>query len=341
MPTASPALPLATPASAGLDAAVLDGELSDLLGANKTGAAALVVNGQLVWEKYWAPFGPDSRFDTMSIGKAYAAAAIGLLVDDGKLSVEDPACKFLPEWAPRSDPRNRITIRHLLTMTSGLKLDYETFCTYPDTTAKALTWPQDHAPGEVWCYEQATSQALCPIIVRLSGKQPIDFLQDRILGPIGASAVTWKRDADGNCLTYRSVNTSARDLCRFGWFLHQQGKWNGKQLLGRDFAARMVRRDLLVEKARTDPRQDDFRRRNYAWQMFCNADGVWEGVGRRCFAPLGSAGNMCLVDVDKNFVFARLSTPEDVTDAKDYWSKLDVTDKGTSLAWRTVLKAFR
>lgn len=88
MPHAKSDWPVASPAQAGLDASILNGELSELLGSTNTGAAALVVAGRLVWERYWPPFGPDSRFDTMSIGKAYAAAAIGLLADDGKLSVD-------------------------------------------------------------------------------------------------------------------------------------------------------------------------------------------------------------------------------------------------------------
>ena len=91
--------PTATPAEMGLDEAVLDGELTRLLGDNKTGAAVLVVDGKLVWEHYWDGFGPRSRFDTYSAGKAYTATAIGLLMDDGKLKVDDPACKYLPEWA--------------------------------------------------------------------------------------------------------------------------------------------------------------------------------------------------------------------------------------------------
>jgi CubicO group peptidase (beta-lactamase class C family) len=281
----------------------------------------------------------------MSIGKAYAAAAIGLLQDDGKLSVDDPACKYLPEWA--GDGRKAITIRHLLTMTSGLRLDYELFNKQADPTAAALAWPLDHPPGEVWCYEQATAHALLPIILRVSGQQPIELLRDRILGPMGAASVGWRRAANGDCLTWRSVLTSARDLCRFGWLLHEGGAWNpgAPGLLSREFVSRMTSRDALAERARTDPRQQDYRRRSYGWMLFCNADGIWDGVGRRCFAPLGAYGNLCLVDVDKHFVFARMSTPEDFSDAAPdanrLEDKLDVTDQGTSLAWRTVLKAFR
>ena len=144
--TQNPALsnwPTAGPAEMGLRSEVLDGTLKELLGANKTGAAVLAVKGKLVWEHYWNGFGPSSRFDLYSAGKAYAAAAIGLLMDDGKVKVDDPACSILTEWS--EDERRKITIRHLLTMTSGLKLDLEGFTAYEnalDVTDKgtALLW---------------------------------------------------------------------------------------------------------------------------------------------------------------------------------------------------------
>ena len=118
-------LPLAQPEEMGLKSEVLEEELTDLLGANKTGAACLLVDGHLVWEHYWKDFSPQSRFDIYSAGKAFTASAIGLLIDDGKLKVDDPACNILTEWG--KDGRKEITIRNLLTMTSGLNLDYRGF----------------------------------------------------------------------------------------------------------------------------------------------------------------------------------------------------------------------
>ena len=106
-PAASPAWATARPADLGLRPEVLDGALADLLGANKTGAAVLAVKGKLVWERYWNGFGPSSRFDVYSAGKAYAATAIGLLADDGKLKIDDPACRISPSGPPTIDGRSR------------------------------------------------------------------------------------------------------------------------------------------------------------------------------------------------------------------------------------------
>jgi CubicO group peptidase (beta-lactamase class C family) len=328
----------ATPAGAGLKAGVLDGALADLLGANKTGAAVLAVHGKLVWERYWDGFGPDSRFDTYSAGKAYAAAAIGLLIDDGRLKVDEPACRTLTEWA--ADARSRITIRHLLTMTSGLKLDYQGFRTETDPVAATLRWPLAHEPGTMWAYEQATAQAICPIVRRLTGVQPIVFLRERILGPIGAVDTDWLRSRLGDCLTWRSVLCSARELALFGQLFLNRGRWRGKQLLSERFIAQATVNDALLAGIPTVPGQQDFRRRGYGWLMFVNTNGIWEGVDRRAYAFLGAFHNVCLIDPSRDFVFVRLVTPEAQENHAGYENALDVTDKGTAQLWRTILSAF-
>jgi CubicO group peptidase (beta-lactamase class C family) len=330
--------PLAKPEELGLKSEVLNGPLNELLGANKTGAAALIVKGKLIWENYWNGFGPSSRFDLYSAGKAYAGAAIGLLIEDGKLQIDEPACRILNEWA--GDERREITIRNLLTMTSGLKLDYEGFKAVPDPTAATLTAALERKPGTVWCYEQATAHALCPIIRRLTGRQPIVFLRERLLNPIGAVETDWLRSPQGDCLTWRSVLASARDFCRFGQLFLQKGKWNGVQLLSEKFIAQATVNDPLLSRVTTDPRQDDFRRRGYGWLMFVNTNGIWEGVDRLGYGFLGAFHNICLVDPVKEMVFARLVTPEDQCHHDQYENALDVTDKGTALVWRTVLSAF-
>ena len=331
--------PTARPADMALEAAILDGELAGLLGSNKTGAAVLVVKGKLVWEHYWDGFGPHSRFDTYSAGKAYTATAIGLLMDDGKVRVDDPASKYLPEWA--GDDRREITLRHLLTMTSGLKLDYEGYTQALDPTAAALGWPLERPPGTAWSYEQATAHALGLVVERVTGQQPIVFLRERILDPIGAVETDWLRSRQGDCLGWRSVLTSARELALFGQLYLNRGRWNGKQLLSEGFIAQATVNDPLLATVPTAPKQDDFRRRGYGWLMFVNTNGIWEGVDRRAYGFLGAFHNICLVDPSRDFVFVRMVTPEAQGDHEKYENDLDVTDEGTARLWRTVLKAFR
>ena len=331
-------LPVAQPEEMGMKSEVLKKELTELLGANKTSAACLFVNGNLVWEHYWKDFGPQSRFDIYSAGKAFTASAIGLLVDDGKLKVDDPACNILTEWA--NDERKEITIRNLLTMTSGLKLDYSGFANLPNPTDAMLNWPMERQPGTAWSYEQATSHALSIIVKRISGKQPIVLLRERIFNSIGIMEADWLRSRQGDCLGWRSVLISARELALFGQFYLNKGRWNGEQLLSEDFIDQAIVNDPLLSNIPVADGQDDFRRRGYGWQMFVNTNGIFEGVDKSGYGFLGAYHNICIVDPSKNFVFVRMVTPEAQGNHSEYSNALDVTDEGTAKIWRTILSAF-
>ena len=331
-------LQVAQPEEMGMKPEVLKQELTELLGANKTSAACLFVNGNLVWEHYWKDFGPQSRFDIYSAGKAFTATAIGLLVDDGKLKVDDPACNILTEWA--NDERKEITIRNLLTMTSGLKLDYRGFINSPNPTEAMLNWPMERQPGTAWSYEQATSHALSIIVKRLSGKQPIVLLRERIFNSIGVLEADWLRSRQGDCLGWRSVLISARELALFGQFYLNKGRWNGEQLLSEDFIDQAIVNDPLLSNIPVADGQDDFRRRGYGWQMFVNTNGIFEGVDKSGYGFLGAYHNICIVDPSKNFVFVRMVTPEAQGNHSEYANALDVTDEGTAKIWRAILSAF-
>jgi len=331
-------LKVAQPEEMGMKSEVLKQELTELLGANKTSAACLLVNGNLVWEHYWKDFGPQSRFDIYSAGKAFTASAIGLLIDDGKLKVDDQACNILSEWS--NDGRKEITVRNLLNMTSGLKLDYSGFINSPNPTDSMLNWPMERPPGTAWSYEQATSHALSIIVKRVSGKQPIVLLRERIFNSIGILDADWLRSRQGDCLGWRSVLISARELALFGQFYLNKGRWNGEQLLSEDFINQAIVNDPLLTSIPVADGQDDFRRRGYGWQMFVNTNGIFEGVDKSGYGFLGAYHNICIVDPSKDFVFVRMVTPEAQGNHAEYNNALDVTDEGTAKIWRTILSAF-
>jgi len=329
---------VAQPEEMGMNSEVLNRELTELLGANKTGAACLFVKGKLVWEHYWKDFGPHSRFDIYSAGKAFTATAIGLLVDDGKLKIDEPACNILTEWA--NDERKEITIRNLLTMTSGLKNDYSKFKNLPDPTEAMLNWPLERKPGTAWSYEQATSHALSIIVKRVSGKQPIVLLRERILNSVGILEADWLRSRQGDCLGWRSVLISARELALFGQFYLNKGRWNGKQLLSETFIDQAIVNDPLLSKIPVAEGEDDFRRRGYGWQMFVNTNGIFRGVDKSGYGFLGAYHNICIVDPSRDFVFVRMVTPEAQDNHSEYNNALDITDEGTAKIWRIILSAF-
>src|SRR4030095_328018 len=141
------------------------------------------------------PVNPRSLFNIGSIGKTFTATAIMLLQKDGKLSINDPINKYLDSL---SETWSDITIKHLLSHTSGikdhwhdfpgysfLKIDRKQEITEAQFIRIATSAPLNFTPGERWAYSNANFTLLGFIIHKVSGKPLSEFVKERITGPIG------------------------------------------------------------------------------------------------------------------------------------------------------------
>jgi CubicO group peptidase (beta-lactamase class C family) len=146
---------------------------------------------------------PDTIFEAGSVSKQFAAAAILLLARDGKLSVDDPVRKYIPELPDFGVP---LTIRHMLNHTSGLR-DWGTvegIAGWPRTTRaythahvleivshqKALNF----TPGTRWSYSNTGFNLAAVIVSRASGKSFADFTRERLFTPVGMTHTSWRDD---------------------------------------------------------------------------------------------------------------------------------------------------
>jgi len=137
-------------------------------------------------------------------------------------------------------------------MTSGLKLDYKGFTALEDPVAATLIWPLEREPGAMWSYEQATAQALCPIIERLTASSRLCSCGS-VSWTYRGKQHGWLRSRKGDCLTYRSVLTSAREFALFGQLFLNRGRWNGKQLLSERFIAQAIVKHPYWRESRLHP----------------------------------------------------------------------------------------
>jgi CubicO group peptidase (beta-lactamase class C family) len=157
------------------------------------------------------PVKPETVFQSGSIGKQFTAAAIMLLVQDGKLSLEDKITKFFPD-APA--PWNKITLRHLLNHTSGLgdfppEIDLRRDYTEDEYFASFKKAPLAFEPGTKWDYSNAGYVTLGILIRKVTGKFYGEFLQERIFQPAGMTTARVISEADivpNRAAGYRLVN---------------------------------------------------------------------------------------------------------------------------------------
>lgn len=142
---------------------------------------------------------PATVFQSGSVGKQFTAAGIMLLVEDGTLRLDAPVGTYLPE-APAA--WRDITIRHLLTHTSGIKnygptdIDFRLDYTEEELLAKIAAFPLDFAPGDQWSYSNTGYVVLGILIHRVTGEFYGDFLDQRIFKPLGMTATRVVSEAD-------------------------------------------------------------------------------------------------------------------------------------------------
>ncbi len=236
-------------------------DLFTVQGLGETRAVVVMADGKLAAERYASGYDKDTRFVSWSMAKTVTGVLIGMLIADGKLSLDEPAP--VPLWQRTGDPRAEITLRHLLQMRSGLRHTeagdppYESsevrmlFLDGRDDMARwASEQPLEAEPGQMFEYSSNTSVILADIAARAltvsdapdARRQAVaDYLQVRLFGPLGMTSMVPEFDASGTMIGGSLMHASARDWAKFGEFLRLKGRApSGEQLVPQRWVEAMV-----------------------------------------------------------------------------------------------------
>jgi CubicO group peptidase (beta-lactamase class C family) len=228
-----------SPQAAGIDAAALDRMLKRA-GETNTDALVILHDGKLVGD--WRFGKPAQPIEAMSATKSVVSLAIGRLLDTGRLRLEDPVAKFFPEW--RGSPKERITIRHILDHTSGLKADQNTDEIYlsRDIVQLALEAPLASDPGAVFLYNNKATNILSAIVERVSGRKLDEFMRDEVFAPLGVTRMSWLRDPAGNPHAEAGLKIDAMDLAKIGQMMLDEGTFQGQRILSASWVREAIRK---------------------------------------------------------------------------------------------------
>jgi CubicO group peptidase (beta-lactamase class C family) len=240
---------------AGVDLEPLVDQAFDSAGPlHQTYAVVVVHRGRLVlehydgllprWDKPGKSVGPQTPLLSWSMAKSMLHAVVGMLVDEGRLALDDPAP--VPGWHSPGDPRRGITLQHLLEMRDGLQFKED----YVDAEASdviqmlfgsgrgdvarfAADRPMAAPPGTRFNYSSGTSNVISGIVARQVG--PGDgyrrFLDDRLFRPLGMGSATATFDDAGTWVASSYAYCTASDFARFGLLYLRDGIWAGHRLL--------------------------------------------------------------------------------------------------------------
>ena len=202
----------------------------------------LIARGDdVLLDAYWAPFNENTHHRMNSVTKSFVALAVGKLIEEGRLSLDDRAVDFLPEAEEYDVPeeRRRETVRDLLTMRTCYTLrpgkHWVRYKLY-DRIRTYLTNPVDKPSGSMFYYDSLGSYILTVIVERIVGKPFLEYLKESFLGEIGFSSdARCITDAMGYSWGDSGLLCTARDLYIVGKFIRQGGVWNGKRYMNEQF----------------------------------------------------------------------------------------------------------
>ena len=251
--------PLDQPARVDLDQARLCGIAAKLKATEANVHAVVVVrHGRLVFEQYFSgyddPWGePEGRFtfnattrhDMRSISKSATSLLVGAAIERGLIaSIDAPVVGFFPEFAAlRSPGWDALTLRNLLTMSSGIKWNENLPWTHPDNDEPhlgkdpdpiryVLSKPIVTPPGTVWNYNGGATDLLGNIIERVSGKPFSIFAREVLFQPLGIIDWEWKAYYDnGKIAPAAGLRLRPRDAAKIGQLVLNHGGWEGRQIV--------------------------------------------------------------------------------------------------------------
>ena len=280
-------LPRSTPESQGLSGAALDAFVAALDGSDQEiQTLTLLRHGHVVLEEEWSPYRLADPHLLFSVSKSFTSTAVGLAIDAGLLSLDDPVISFfeadeLPSTI--SDNLAAMTIRHLLTMTTGHAKDTVEALSRDRRMVKIfLGLDVEHAPGTVFVYNSGATYMLSAILQRLTGETLLDYLRPRLFEPLGAVEATWQVSTEGITTGGWGLSLNTESLARFGQLLLQRGVWEGKQLVPAEWYEAATSRQVP-----NDTEENPDWHQGYGFQFWRGRHNTYRGDG--------AFGQFCLI----------------------------------------------
>ncbi|MDE2976952.1 MAG: serine hydrolase [Acidobacteriota bacterium] len=236
----------ATPTEVGLDSERLEKALERLGELDGLQGILVARHGRLVAERHFRGSAGHRPHNLKSASKSVLSALAGLAIERGLLDLDQEIAGVLPEGRELDDPDKRaITVRHLLTMTSGLEStsfgNYGSWVASRNWVRAALGRPLQAEPGTRFSYSTGGTHLLSATLARAAGRNTHDFARRHLFDPLGIGPSAWARDRQGIHVGGNNLSLRPRDMLKFGQLYLNRGRWGGEQLLPWQWVDRSTR----------------------------------------------------------------------------------------------------
>lgn len=310
-------LPRTSPESQG----VLSSGILDFLKAIKESGLEwhsfmLVRHGNVVAEGWWKPFDASYKHTLYSLSKSFTSSAIGFLVTEGKITVEDPVLKYFPQDAPAapSEYLKAMKIKHLLTMNTGHEKEANLRASTDTWVKTFLHHEVKFEPGTHFLYNTPATYMLGAIIHKVTGQTLDEYLKPRLFTPLSIEGYDWEKSPQGLNTAGYGLRVKTEDIARFGQLYLQKGQWQGKQILPEVWI------NEATNKQTTSQTGDNDWSQGYGYQFWRCKPGFYRGDG--------AFGQFCMVMPEYDAVLAMTCESFNL-------------QKSMNVAYDTILPAFK
>ena len=274
--------------------------LEDFMREQKVAGFLILQDGKIRMERYALGHSESNLWSSLSVAKSVTSTLVGVAIKDGYIkSVDDYVTDYIPDL--KGSAYDKVTIRHLLTMTVGIRwnenytdpnADIARFDTYPiepgmnATVSYMRSLPAEAEPGKKWVYSTGETHLLGAIVSAATHQTLSHYLSSRIWIPYGmGQKATWTLDRTGQELAGCCLQMTLRDFARFGQFVLEDGRINGESIVQDDWFKTATRIQVSLWPGGGY---------GYGWWIF---DG-------NSFEALGIHGQMIHIDPERHLVIA-------------------------------------
>ncbi len=244
----------------------------------------IIRHGKVISENWWAPYRSDMKHSMYSISKSWTSTAIGFAVSENRIRVQDQVISFFPEYQDLSkNPfMADLKIQDLLTMSVGHEKEplRSVIMMQSDWIRGFLAWPIVGQPGTKFLYNTLSTYMLSAILQKVTGQSVLEYLEPRLLKPLGITGIDWEKDPKGINTGGWGIRVKTEDLAKLGLLYLNHGRWNGKQILSaawvKEATTKHIDQNPMASQAKKD--SSDWLQ-GYGYQFWRSRNQSFRGDG--------------------------------------------------------------
>ena len=253
-------------------------DVNEYLDRTDVSALLILKDGKIRYENYWLTGGREVKWISMSVGKSFVSALVGIALDQGHIkSIQDPVTIYVPQL--KDSAYDGVSIKDILQMSSGASWneDYgdpnsdinrsvRIFALGGSLDEFAASLTNENEPGTFNRYNSTDTQVLGMLLREATGTSVTEFMQKMLWDPIGAEDnAYWLLDSENMEVAYGGLNATARDYAKLGELYRLRGRMNNKQIIPEKWVDESVRPDAPHLMPGENPMSDYPLGYGYQW----------------------------------------------------------------------------